>query len=136
MMNSNNKVMRSISRNFSFRGFTLIELIVVIALLGVVATLALVTLNPVAQLQKSNDAHRKADLEQLQHALELYYQDQQKYPVSSADFKIMNGATTLSWGSAWAPYMSTLPKDPYLGNTYVYYSPVSSAGQTYYLYAN
>ncbi len=118
------------------RGFTLIEMLVVLTLLGIVASILLITINPVAQLQKSNDSHRKADLEQLQHALELYYQDKNSYPPSSADFKIMNGASTLSWGSPWQPYMATLPKDPFLSDIYVYYSPPSAAGQTYYLYAS
>lgn len=124
-------------KNFSsWQGFTLIEMIVVIALVGIIAATALAAINPNAQLQKSNDAHRKADLESLQHALELYYQDKNVYPTSSSDFKIMSGASTLSWGSSWQPYMATLPKDPTLKNTYVYYSPPSAAGQTYYLYAN
>jgi len=118
------------------KGFTLIEMIVVIAVLGILAVVALASINPFAQLQKSNDAKRKTDLESLQHALEIYYQDNNKYPVSSANFQIMSGSTTVTWGSAWQPYMATLPKDPILANTYVYYSPPSSNGQTYYLYAN
>jgi len=118
------------------KGFTLIEIIVVLALLGVVAASALATIDPFGQLQKSNDAHRKADLESVQHALELYYQDKGGYPTSSADFQIMNGPITVSWGSSWSPYMTTLPKDPSLSNRYVYYSPPSASGQAYYLYAN
>jgi type II secretion system protein G len=127
IMNVNNKVMR---------GFTLIEMIVVLALISVIATVVLGAVNPIGQLQKSNDAHRKADLESLQHALELYYQDKNTYPPSSANFQIMSGATTVTWGSAWQPYMATLPKDPAMGDSYVYYSPPTAAGQTYYLYAN
>ncbi len=117
-------------------GFTLIEMIVVIALLGIISTAILATIDPFGQLQKSNDTRRKADLESIQHALELYYQDNDKYPDSSADFQILNGATTVAWGSSWQPYMATLPKDPSLSSSYVYYSPSTANGQTYYLYAN
>jgi type II secretion system protein G len=117
-------------------GFTLIEMLVVIAILGIIATVLFATINPVAQLQKTNDAHRKSDLENVQRALDLYYQDNGSYPASSASFQIAPGGTAIAWGSAWSTYMSKLPKDPIAANTYVYYSPTSSNGQAYYLYAN
>lgn len=117
-------------------GFTLIEILVVLAILGVVAAVLLVAINPFAQLAKSNDAHRKSDLASMQRALELYYQDNGSYPASSADFKLYINSTTLSWGSSWQPYISALPKDPLPTATYIYYSPASGNGQTYYLYAS
>lgn len=122
------------------KGFTLIELLVVIAILGIVAAVLLTDINPVAQLQKSSDAHRKTDLESLQRALELYYQDNGSYPVSTNNLITING-TQLNWGSAWnsaaagQPYMNSLPKDPSSPTyKYVYYSP--AGGQSYYLYAH
>lgn len=118
------------------KGFTLIEMLVVIGLLGVLVSILLVTVNPFGQLQKSNDAKRKSDLESLQRALDMYYQDNGSYPASSGDFKIFVNGATLPWGSPWSPYIVTLPKDPVSSNTYVYYSPPGSNGQTYYLYAN
>ena len=42
----------------------------------------------------------------------------------------------LNWGDTWASYINQLPKDPKLGFDYVYSSPASSNGQTYYLYAS
>lgn len=117
------------------RGFTLVEMLIVIALVGVIAATLIFGINPIGQLQKSNDAHRKSDLAAIQKALELYYQDNGSYPASSADFKIYINASTKNWGTSWSPYITTLPKDPIPTNTYVYYSPASSNGQTYYLYA-
>jgi len=123
--------------NKDMKGFTLIEMLVVLGILGVVASVLLIEVNPIAQIQKANDARRKGDLETMQHALELYYQDNGSYPTSSGDYKILNSSgVTINWGSPWQPYMSTLPKDPLPANTYVYFSPTSGSGQTYYLYAN
>lgn len=118
------------------KGFTLVEMLVVLGILGIVATLILVGLNPLDQMRKANDGARKSDLAQLQRALELYYQDNGVYPPSSPDFKLYINNTTLAWGSAWRPYMSELPKDPNPTRSYQYYVPASSNGQTYYIYAS
>jgi general secretion pathway protein G len=60
-------------------GFTLIELLVVIAIIGLLAVLAVVSLNNARQ--KSRDAKRVSDVKQVQTALELYFADQNGYPV-------------------------------------------------------
>jgi prepilin-type N-terminal cleavage/methylation domain-containing protein len=114
-------------------GFTLVEILVVIALIGVIVTALLFTLNPLEQLRKSNDGKRKSDLAQIQRGLELYYNDNGSYPASSGTFTIMNGAISVPWGSAWTPYISILPKDPTSSRSYVYFS---NSGQSYYLYAS
>jgi len=115
------------------KGFTLIEMLVVLAIIGIIGAALLATINPFAQLQKSNDSRRKSDLESVQRALELYYQDKGSYPASVSN-QIAPGGTAVAWGSSWSPYMSKLPKDPTSGNNYVYYSPAGN--QSYYLYAN
>ncbi|MBU4331510.1 prepilin-type N-terminal cleavage/methylation domain-containing protein [Patescibacteria group bacterium] len=65
------------------KGFTLIELLVVIAIIGLLSTLAVVALN--SARQKSRDAKRVADIKQIQTALELYYNDNNGYPVLAAE---------------------------------------------------
>jgi len=112
------------------KGFTLIEMLVAIGILAVLATAAITVLNPFAQIQKSNDAKRKADLSQIQKALEIYYQDNNKYPANTTAYEISGAA----WGSSWQPYMNVIPSDPTTGKNYVYY--VTNDGQSYYLYAS
>src|SRR5436309_14060188 len=72
----------------------------------------------------------------MQRALEIYYQDLGRYPVSSADYKISANNQTINWGTTWLPYIGKLPADPVVGHVYIYYAPASANGQTYYLYAN
>lgn len=55
------------------KGFTLIELLVVIAIIGLLSTLAIVSLNTARQ--KSRDSKRAADLRTMQSATELYVND-------------------------------------------------------------
>ena len=119
------------------KGFTLIELIVAIGILGILAVAAIIALDPVAQLQKSNDVRRKSDLAQVQRALESYYQDHGKYPASSS-YKIFDPDKTPNerpWGSSWTPYMNLLPHDPNSAYSYAYY-PNLTTGQSYTLYAS
>ncbi len=53
-----------------FFGFTLVELLIVIAVLGVLATIGIMTF-PAAQ-KRARDTRRRSDLKQYQTALELY----------------------------------------------------------------
>ena|SRR5579859_3770758 len=135
----NNKSVRRFFYKYSgLKGFTLIELLVVIGILGILAAVLLAMINPIAQLQKSNDARRKGDLESVQRALEMYYQDKGTYPLSNnSNHEIKVGATTYAWGQPWTVngqnYMAKLPVDPVQTQNYVYYS---AGGQSYYLYTS
>lgn len=119
-------------------GFTLVELLVVIGILSILIAGVLITLNPFSQFQKAKDAARKSDLFQIQKALEVYSQDNGRYPVSSSSSPTLRivrlDGTTADWGQNWQPYITTLPKDSTSSKHYVYYS--SSTGQSYWLYAS
>lgn len=116
-------------------GFTLIELLVVIVVVGILAGGLIIVVDPKGQMAKANDAKRKSDLTQLQRALEMYYQDYGKYPVSTATYTI-TGST--GWDGTWVSYMTKLPKDP-TGRTYRYYAPTDGQCanyQCYFVYAS
>lgn len=55
------------------RGFTLIELILVIAILGILAVVVLILINPIQMLSRSKDAGRKSTITQLGRSIQAYY---------------------------------------------------------------
>lgn len=118
----------------SEKGFTLLELILVIGILSVISTMVIVAIDPLTQFHKATDAKIKSDLAQVQRALESSYDDNGIYPPSSNDYKIENTITnkTMEWGDNWSPYMNFLPTPPG-SSKYIYFSP---DGQSYFLYAN
>lgn len=101
------------------KGFTLIELLVVVAIIGLLATLSILGLNS-ARIQ-ARDAKRKADISQIQKALEMYYNDYGKYPRSGGAVNGPNGGWSNSTDASWdtgvlaidlRPYLNRLPDDP------------------------
>ncbi len=63
---------------FFNKSFTLIELLVVIAIIGVIASIVLVSVGKARE--RARDTRRKQELRAVQTALELYYDDNDKYP--------------------------------------------------------
>lgn len=104
------------------RGFTLIEILVTISIIGLLTMIG-VTNFRVAN-QKARDGRRQGDLEQIKGALELYRTDEAEYPVS-----ITAGQTIES--PTGTIYMNEVPIDPLSTQTYYY----SSDGDTYTLCA-
>jgi len=107
------------------KGFTLVELLVVIAIIGLLSTLAVVALN--SARQKSRDAKRVADIKQIQTALELFFNDQNGYPVAAAGGTLGVGGFGCLGTSGWAatgcggPYMSLVPTNTTpSGSSYIY----------------
>lgn len=107
-------------------GFTLVEIVLVIALIGVSATAIISLIDPVQQFRKTNDAKRKSDLRQLQSALELYRADQGAYPVAGAWPGLTCGN---SLSSGVATYMQKIPCDPLQ-------SSPQNTGNFYYIYGS
>jgi general secretion pathway protein G len=83
-------------------GFTLIELLVVIAIIGLLSTLSVLALN--AARARARDAKRISDVQQIQTALEMYYNDMNDYPASAT----VGGAITANGNT----YMKIIPTPP------------------------
>lgn len=118
-------IARHVVRN-SFYGFTLMEILIVIALLGIIASLSLGSYTTAQR--KGWDVQRKQNLEGLRQALELYYNDHGKYPpadFSNGQIRSCDGVSC-SWGGgpmndvSDTLYMRQLPKDPRDKNWYYY----------------
>jgi len=99
------------------KGFTLIEILIVVAIIGILASIILVGLSSFRS--QGRDARRIADLHQVQNALELYFTKNGTYPTAIADSAA--GWTTFSntlTGAGIGVYV--IPKDPTATQTYKY----------------
>ena len=82
-------------------GFTMIELLIVITILGILATAVLSAINPIEQINRGRDTASQSDAEQLINAIERYNAFQEYYPWTTsqnADFTI---GTLTTIGSDW-----------------------------------
>ena len=111
------------------RGFSLTEILVVVAIIGILASVITISTN--SARQKSRDVKRKADMETLAGALELYYSENKEYPEGDFASGQLSGLSSF----IVPDYLSQMPVDPKEGeedgkaqSTGYYYS---SDGSTY-----
>ncbi len=123
------------------RGFTLMELLIVMILLGILVAMGLSSFR--TSQTKSRDSRRKSELRQISLALEAYFNDKGRYPNDDAGGKIKgcypDDNTVCAWGSEFKDknstiYMVTIPADPSSVLTY-YYDVLGSSNAQYQLYA-
>jgi type II secretion system protein G len=90
------------------RGFTMIELLVVVAIIGVLASILMVGYETTRQ--NSRDTRRASDITQIQRALELYATDNGGlYPSNPTGTQVANMNTGTS---NILPYINPIPLDP------------------------
>ncbi len=103
------------------KGFTLIELMIVVVILGILATIVVPRF-----LGREEEARRTAaevQIKNFESALAMFKLDNGFYPTTEQGLEaLVEKPTTGRIPSNWKQYLSRMPKDPW-GNDYVYICP-------------
>jgi general secretion pathway protein G len=114
-------------------GFSLVELMVVVFIMGLLATLVIVNVAPVGG--QSRVAKANADIAALESALEMYSLDMQGYPSAEGGLAALKTAPANADGRFRAGgYVKRVQKDPW-GNDYVYVVPGVRSGSAFDLFS-
>ena len=103
------------------RGFTLIEIMVVLVIIGVLA--ALIAPNVLDRAADAKVTAARTDVNNLMQALKLYKLDNQRFPSTEQGLdSLIRKPTVGTIPPNWKPYLDKLPKDPW-GQSYQYLNP-------------
>ncbi len=128
----------SARRHNTERGFTLVEILIVVAIIGILASVALIGLGPVQK--RGRDSRRISDMRETQTAIELYYSKCGYYPGPAANPTCApNWSAVSGWDGLTASIkdsnlgVSRVPVDPSANRLYEY---ASSDGTSYVIKAD
>ena len=114
-------LMRPNPARIALRGFTLIELMVVLVIIGVLA--ALIVPNVLDRADDARTTAARTDVANLMQALKLYKLDNQRYPTAEQGLRALVSKPTVNpVPPNWKPYVEKLPNDPW-GRPYQYLNP-------------
>lgn len=113
-------------------GFTLIEVMVVVAILGILATIVMT--NVVGKDEQARITAAKAGLAQVSNALEMYKLDNHRYPTTDEGLDaLVNRSASAKTFPPGGYLKGGMPKDPW-GNPFQYIVP-GSGGRPYDVYS-
>ena len=116
--------MHIMSHKASKRGFTLLEILLVVAIIAILAGIVIVAINPAKQLGNARDSQRKSDINTLYKAVNQYLIDQGTLPTAITTTPtqvcdaqgLPNGCLNLN--TLLVPtYIPAMPKDPQATST-------------------
>lgn len=93
-------------------GFTLVELVVVVAILTSFVLAVILSFNPFTQIDKAKDSARQSDINEIRRALEIYYQDYDCFPTEAEFTPIISSNSEWSKNSGKTVFMKKVPLDP------------------------
>lgn len=103
------------------RGFTLIELMVVMVIIAILS--ALIVPNVLDRVDEARVTAARSDIGNLVQALRFYRLDNLRYPTQEQGLNaLVVRPSAAPLPNNWKPYLEKLPKDPW-GNAYVYLNP-------------
>lgn len=114
-------------------GFTLVELLVVIAIISILTIISLSSFTS-AQI-KAKDSQRKSDLNSLSKALMMYFNDKGVFP-DSISWGSEDGLDDGVVGPDKVYYIRRIPEDPKNIDTYIYEYKVDAGKKYFNLFAN
>lgn len=107
--------------NTRSRGFTLVEIMVVVVILGILAVL--IVPRVVGRTDEARAVAAKQDVATLMQALRLYRLDNGRYPTNEQGLAaLVEKPSREPVPGNWKQYLDKLPKDPW-GNVYQYLQP-------------
>ena len=102
------------------RGFTLIEIMVVVVILGILA--AMVVPKVLDRPDQARATAARQDIAGLMQALKLYRLDNGSYPSAAQGLKVLVEKPSSAKPGTWRAYLERLPNDPW-GRPYHYLNP-------------
>jgi general secretion pathway protein G len=102
-------------------GFTLVEVMVVVVILGILAVL--IVPRVIGRTEEARAAAAKHDIATIMQSLKLYHLDNGRYPTNEQGLQaLVSRPQSQPAPPNWKSYLDKLPKDPW-GNPYQYLNP-------------
>jgi general secretion pathway protein G len=115
-------------------GFTLVELMIVISIIALLT--GIIVANLTSSKARSRDAQRVSDLNQIQLALEQYFDRCGQYPIADSNGMPSTSSSCSGGVITISSYISKIPQDPSNGQKYLYVANNGTTPTDYVLHAS